>query len=80
MEATMRAGYDTVSLDTRRPPIPDLPLADAQEGDQLAKDGTRGMIALASFVAFMLAFAIGLGLYAEKTMRLTASTHVTATQ
>jgi len=76
----MRAGYDRASLDTRRPPIPDLPLAEAQERDQFAKGGTRGMIALASFVAFMLAFAIGLSLYAEGTMRFTASNHVTATQ
>ena len=79
----MRAGYDRVFSDTRRPPVPDLPLSDAQERDEFANSTGRGIIALMGFVAFMLmlaSFSIGLGLYSQESMRPAVTSHVTAAQ
>jgi hypothetical protein len=58
----MRAGYDRVHADTRRPPIPDLPI----EPEKNAEDGGGALAVMLGVLIFLLLFAIGTALYARQ--------------
>jgi hypothetical protein len=61
----MRASYDRVPSDARRPLIPDLPIDElAKRGRrELEEDTGRATLAIAAVFGFMLLVAIGLGMY-----------------
>jgi hypothetical protein len=59
----MRAGYDRVYNDTRRPPIPDLPIAGAH--DRAEKEARIAFFVIGAVFGFLLLRGIAGGLYAS---------------
>ena len=74
----MRAGYDGVSSDMRRAPIPDLPRAEeAGRGEHAGATGAeaRGaVLAITAVFVVMLLFAIGTGYYTSRTVHPSVTT------
>ena len=58
----MRPGYERVRTDTRRAPIPDLPLPEDAQQD-VGIDVGRAMLVLSAVLVVMLLMAIATGFY-----------------
>jgi hypothetical protein len=59
----MRAGYDRVYRDTRRPPIPDLPIAEAE--DRTEKEARKAFYVIGAVFGVLFLLGIVGGLYAS---------------
>jgi hypothetical protein len=77
-EAAMRPGYERVRTDTRRAPIPDLPLPEEEGAQQeVANDVERAILVLSAVFVVMLLFAIVTGFYTARTSHQSgATTHL----
>ena len=74
----MRPAFERVRRDTRRPPIPDLPLREEEDVQQeKANDIGRGLAWLSGVVVAMLLFAVVMGLYGSRPFHQSvATTHL----
>lgn len=59
----MRAGYDRVYSDTRRPPVPNVPLHDRQPEPDKGHEATTAVAITMGILLFMLIVAVGTTLY-----------------
>ena len=59
----MRAGYDRVYADTRRPMIPDMPLPTKRQPDEIPDDSGKALAVILAVFVFLLFFAIATGFY-----------------
>jgi hypothetical protein len=72
----MRAVYDRVTSDTRRPLIPDLPFEELAKRSrrEFEEDGSGAILAIAAIFGMLLLVAIGLGFYSSGTIRAASAT------
>ena len=62
----MRPGYERVRTDTRRAPIPDLPLPEEDAQQDVANDVGRAILVLSAVFVVMLLIAIVTGFYSTQ--------------
>jgi|SRR5258705_10865307 hypothetical protein len=63
----MRAGYDRVYADTRRPMVPDLPLPVGRKREETAGESGKALAVILAVFVFLLFFAIAAGFYTSHT-------------
>jgi len=63
----MRAGYDRVYADMRRPMIPDLPLPPKRQPEEIPDDSGKALAIILAVFVFLLFFAIATGFYTSHT-------------
>jgi hypothetical protein len=63
----MRAGYDRVTSDTRKPPIPDLPVNEADARTESERQASSALLVMGAVFGFLLLLAVAEGLYASLT-------------
>jgi hypothetical protein len=69
----MRAGYDRVLADRRKPIIPDLPLQIEQQ-DELPDESGKALAVILAVFGLLLLFAIVAGIYTSYTRPTLAET------
>jgi hypothetical protein len=72
----MRPGYDRVPSDTRRPPIPDLPLPDEHDvqSHDMANDVGKAIFVLSAVLIVVLMFAVVSAIYTSRASHQPATT------
>lgn len=63
----MRAGYDRVYADMRRPMIPDMPLPIKRQPEDIPDDSGKALAVVLAVFVFLLFFAVATGFYASHT-------------
>ena len=63
----MRAGYDRVYTDMRRPMIPDLPLPAKRQLEEIPDESGKALAVILTVFVFLLFFAIAAGFYTSHT-------------
>jgi|EndMetStandDraft_7_1072992.scaffolds.fasta_scaffold28530_6 hypothetical protein len=63
----MRAGYDRVYADVRRPMIPDLPVPPKRQPEEIPDESGKALAVILAVLVFLLFFAIATGFYTSHT-------------